>query len=67
MSRLGDALGLYMRVNNIGTRQVGKETGMAHATVSRFIKGREIDQSNFMALLNWLLSEATQSNKGEAE
>ena len=64
MSKLSEAVKFYLRVNNIGTRQVADETGMSHATVSRFLNGKNVDSQHFLAILNWL-SQPNKDNPNE--
>lgn len=57
MSRLGDLLGLYCRVNRVSTRTLGAEIGVSAATVSRITTGRPMDQVTMIKVINWLFKE----------
>lgn len=63
MSRLSEAVKLYLKVQDIGTRQVAEETNMSHATISRFLNGKKVDSEHFLAIINWL----AQPQKREEE
>ena len=63
MSKLSEAVKLYLKVNSIGTRQVADETGMSHATVSRFLNGENVDSQHFLAIMNWLFQPEQEQPK----
>jgi transcriptional regulator with XRE-family HTH domain len=63
VSRLSEAVKLYLKVQDIGTRQVAEETNMSHATISRFLNGKKVDSEHFLAIINWL----AQPQKREEE
>lgn len=64
MSRLSVATKLYLKVHDIGTRQVAEDTNMSHATVSRFLNGKRVDSEHFLAIINWL-AQPHNKEKGQ--
>ena len=56
--RLAAMLKLYMRVNDIGTRELARELEMSPATLSRIINGGNCEMRNFAKLFTWLIAPA---------
>ena len=53
--RLASILKLYMRVNNIGTRELARELEMSPSTLSRIVNGGNCEMRNFAKLFAWLV------------
>ena len=53
--RLAAILKLYMRVNNIGTREMARELEMSPSTLSRIVNGGNCEMRNFAKLFTWLV------------
>ena len=53
--RLAAILKLYMRVNNIGTRELARELEMSPSTLSRIVNGGNCEMRNFAKLFTWLV------------
>jgi DNA-binding Xre family transcriptional regulator len=51
---IGELISLYLRVNDIGVRDLAKELGISPATVSRITKGEQVDQKTLLKLIHWL-------------
>lgn len=53
--RLGKLLKIYCDMYDIGTREVAKEVGVSHTTISRIINGQTTtDMITAIRLLVWL-------------
>ena len=48
-------LKLYMRVNDIGTRELARELDMSPATLSRIVNGSNCEMRNFAKVFSWLI------------
>jgi hypothetical protein len=61
---ISQLLRLYMRVNEIGMRELGPEIGISAATVSRISRGESVDGLTMLKLINWLFKDrSTQRGK----
>lgn len=61
---IGEILSLYLRVNNISVRKLGKDIGISSSTVSRICSGHDVDSKTLVKLITWLF-QAQQSQEGE--
>jgi len=55
MTRLSEMLRLYMAVKHISQRELAAEIKVSASTVNRLLDDKEIQQSHFIELLNWLM------------
>lgn len=55
--KLGFLIKIYCQLKNIGTREVAKEIGVSHTTISRIMNGKSTDIKTAVKLFNWLISE----------
>lgn len=60
---ISQLLRLYMRVNEIGMRELGPEIGISAATVSRITRGESVDGLTMLKLINWLFNDRA-TNRG---
>jgi transcriptional regulator with XRE-family HTH domain len=58
--RLAAMLKLYMRVNEIGTRELARKLDMSPATLSRIVNGKNSEMRNFVKLFVWLLETESE-------
>ena len=56
--RLGAGIRAYRMHKEISLRACAKEIGIGAATLMRFEGGQDIDAKTFLAILNWLSTEA---------
>lgn len=52
--KIGKMLKIYADMNDLGTREIAKEIGVSHTTISRIMKGQTTDISTAVKLLAWL-------------
>ena len=57
MTRFSEMLLLYMRVNEISTRQLSRETGITVATACRITQGKNTEVKTMLKLVSWLAEE----------
>lgn len=50
---------LRLSLHTTSLRKIMAETGVSHSTVARFIEGKDIWVSNYMALRAWAASPST--------
>lgn len=55
-TRLAEAMRLYMASDRENARGLAPRIGMSHATLSRFLQGKEVSTKHFMSILNYLMS-----------
>ena len=48
---------LYRTAENMGVRDVARETGISSATISRIENGGAVDGDTLLKLLQWLFKE----------
>jgi transcriptional regulator with XRE-family HTH domain len=55
--KFGQLLKIYCNFHNIHTRELAKEIGVSHTTISRIMNGQTADISTVIKLLTWLFGE----------
>lgn len=53
--RLGKVIADYRHVNRIGVREMAREIGTSHSTLSRIERGLPSDAKTLVKILDWLL------------
>lgn len=53
--RLGKVIADYRHDNRIGVREMAREIGTSHATLSRFERGENCDSVTLIKIIDWLL------------
>ena len=53
--RIAKMMKLYMRVNEIGTRELARELNMSPFTLSRIVNGGNCEMRNFAKLFQWMV------------
>jgi len=54
-STLGRLLRLHRNVNDVGLRELAREIGISHATLSRIERGYMMDVATWLKVQAWLL------------
>lgn len=55
--RIGKLILAYRLLENLGIREVAKEIGVSHGTLSRIERGETVDHATFIKLFNWLFAK----------
>jgi transcriptional regulator with XRE-family HTH domain len=55
--KIGKMLKIYSDINDIGTREIAKDIGVSHTTISRIMQGKSTDITTAVKLLSWLFEE----------
>lgn len=61
--KLGSLIADYRYANRIGVREVAKEIGTSHATLSRIERGENFDADTMAKIMLWLFSDSAQKTK----
>lgn len=64
MSHLSKMFKLYITVNEIEQKALCSKIGIGQSTMTRFLKGGDMEMRSFAKLINWLAS-AEQLEEGE--
>lgn len=56
--RLGEIIRRWRKWSELGVREVAKEIGVSHGTLSRIERGEEMDGATLAKILTWLMSKA---------
>lgn len=52
--RFGKMLKIYCDMNDLASREVAKQIGVSHTTITRIMNGKTTDISTAIKILNWL-------------
>ena len=52
--KLGELIRLWRNVERIGIRDLAKEIGVSHATLSRIERGENMDGRSLAKIIHWL-------------
>jgi len=61
--RIGPLLKSWRQKHDVGVRELGREIGISHGTVSRIERGEQIDAATMMKLLNWMFGATNNTRK----
>lgn len=55
--KLGKLVADWRTMNRYGTREVAKEIGISHATLSRIESGKPCDSGSMLKLITWMMKD----------